>query len=221
MRKRIDGVTGIVALALAFGVGCGAEPWTSSGDRSFGTAAQGSEVAVSRPAVTARLAGQLARIDLGRLIRPDRNVVPPDPRPPTEPAPAQSECVEGARSAAVETTATATGTSKSVSASRYPLDQTPSLRLGARLSGLCGCHVGHFDIYAPDGSFYTRLSAPFVVGSSASGVRWELNAPVLEMTLPIAGSEIASSAMLGTWSVNFLVDGEGLALGIGLFELYR
>jgi hypothetical protein len=41
------------------------------------------------------------------------------------------------------------------------------------------------------------------------------------MTLPIAGSEIASSAMLGTWSVNFLVDGEGLALGIGLFELYR
>ena len=129
--------------------------------------------------------------------------------------------MEGVRSAAIETTATATETSKAVSATRYPVDQTPGLRLAAKLSGLCGSHVGHFDLYAPDGSFYNRLSGPFAVGVSASGVRWEQNPPVLEMTLPIAGTEIASLPMLGTWSVNFLVDDEGLALAIGVFELYR
>jgi hypothetical protein len=221
MKKQLGRVVVSVALSSAFGMGCGAEPWPVTGDPTFGTAPQGLELATSRPAVTERVASQIARLDLASLLRSDRNLAPPEPRPPTEPGPAQSECVEGPRSASVETTATATDTGKAVSASRYPVDQISSLRLSAKVSGLCGAHVGHFDLYAPDGTFYTRLSGRFEIGTRVQGVRFEAGAPVLEMTLPVAGTDIASTAMLGTWSVNFLVDDEGLALGIGLFELYR
>lgn len=95
---------------------------------------------------------------------------------------------------------------------------TPRLYLTAVLRNVCGAHTGSFDLYTPQGEFYTRLSTPFST-SAGAGVRLEGQAYVVELELPIAGTEIESRGLYGTWSINYLQDQGSLALGLGEFVL--
>ena len=87
------------------------------------------------------------------------------------------------------------------------------------MRNVCGKHQASFDVYAPDGAFYTRLAAPFVAGGDGS--RQLDDGYAIELALPVAGTDIAKGSLVGTWSVNFMIDNDPLALGVGLFELYR
>src|SRR5205823_8509667 len=51
---------------------------------------------------------------------------------------------------------------------RFRLDQTNTVYVAALVRNVCGKHQASFDVYAPDGTFYTRLAAPSVAGGDAS-----------------------------------------------------
>lgn len=95
--------------------------------------------------------------------------------------------------------------------------KTPAVYMNALLVNVCGAHVATFDVYAPNGEFYARLSRPF--NTSGEGVRASTSGHVVEMELPIAGTAIEANGMYGTYSVNFTLDGSGLAVGLGVFEI--
>ena len=104
---------------------------------------------------------------------------------------------------------------------RYRLDGTPSIYVAVYVRNLCGGHIGRFDFYAPDGQLYTRRPAIFVADGEGTGARRVGDGYVIEAELPVAGTDIAGLPMIGAWSVNFSVDGQEQALGLGLFELYQ
>ena len=68
--------------------------------------------------------------------------------------------------------------------------------------------MAHFDVYGPGGAFMCRISKAFSFEDSATGV------VEAEMSLD-------PSYPVGTWSVNLILYGDGLAVGFGLFDLRR
>ena len=92
-----------------------------------------------------------------------------------------------------------------------------SVYLNALLVNVCGAHVATFDLYAPSGEFYARLSRPF--DTAGAGVRSGSEGHIIEMELPVAGSAIESLQLYGAFSINFTLDGSGLAVGLGEFEI--
>lgn len=64
-----------------------------------------------------------------------------------------------------------------------------------------GAHRIWADFHAPDGTSYQR---------SVNGVQEVWTDTPLRFTLPVSGTVIDSSALVGTWSVQVLVDGVAL-----------
>jgi hypothetical protein len=128
---------------------------------------------------------------------------------------------EASPSALVQTSATPGVDVPRAVGFRYRLDHTPSIHVAVYVRNLCGGHLGRLDFYAPDGRLYTRRPALFVADGEGTGARRVGDGYVIEVELPIAGTDIAGLPMVGAWSVNFTVDGQEQALGLGLFELYR
>jgi len=168
--------------------------------------------AVSRPAANGKGSG----------IRRDVTTrIPAGAQLPLKPEAAGSQCGDQAASALVQTAVGAMVQVPTAIGWRYYLDQTPVLRIAAFVKNLCGGHMGRFDIYSPDGRLFKRQLKTFVAEPNGQNVRKEGDGYVIETELTIAGTEIAGLPMTGVWSVNFAVDGQDRALGLGLFELYR
>ena len=142
-------------------------------------------------------------------------------RLPTIPAAGSAACGAASPSALVQTSAQANVTVPTALGWRYYLNETPVLHVAAYVKNLCGGHLGRFDFYSPDGRLFRRQLHLFVADANGQNVRKEGSGYVIETELRIEGTEIAGQEMTGVWSVNFAVDNQDRALGLGLFELYR
>jgi hypothetical protein len=139
---------------------------------------------------------------------------------PSEPAPARSEeCVAtGQPSASVFTSTKPGGEETSSGRPGYSIYSTPGVFVGAVVHDLCGAHQGTFEFFAPDGSLFKRFEISFNAQGEGEGARRVAGGYLVGVGFPIAGTEVALRPILGTWSVNFIVDNEDHALGIGLFD---
>jgi hypothetical protein len=203
MARGIAAVVGMAVALLGAGPGCApsAEPTT---------AAQGLDKA--RPKSLVNNLGETRLIQPLVRLADLRSPVPRTPPGPPDP----EECVVSGIPSAMVRSGSAPGVAFPGSAApRYLIDETAEIYLAALLRNLCGTHVAIFDLYAPDGSFYTRLTAAFDAARAPAvdGGR------IVEVRIPVADTEM--SLLPGTWSVNFLLDDQSLALGLGLFELYE
>ena len=203
MARGIAAVVGMAVALLGAGPGCApsAEPMT---------AAQGLDKARAKSLANALGATRLFQ-PLVRLAD-QRSPVPRTPPGPPDPV----ECVvSGAPSATVRSGSASGVEFPGSAAPRYLIDETAEIFLGALLRNVCGTHVAIFDFYAPDGAFHTRLTVAF---DSTRAPAFD-GGRIVEVRIPLADTEI--SLIPGTWSVNFLLDDQSLALGLGLFELYE
>ena len=101
----------------------------------------------------------------------------------------------------------------------YSIYSTPGVFVGAVVRNLCGRHRGVFELITPDGALFKRFEISFDAEGEGEGARRVTGGYVVGVGFPIAGTEVAQRPILGTWSVNFLVDDDDHALGIGLFDI--
>jgi len=198
----------VTALMATMGVACG--PMDQSG------ATVETETTGASALVFSRAGNTKSTLRLAPNVRmlPNVNVTPTTVKPP--PATPNQCAAAGEPGALVQVSAAPTEGLATRTAPRHVISETPRLFLTAVLRNVCGAHVGSFDLYTPSGAFYTRLSTPF---STSGGVATNPTGQIVELELPVAGTEIEARGLVGTWSINYVQDGSDLALGLGEFEL--
>src|SRR5437773_7877020 len=160
-------------LALAGVVGCGQGPALGTAD----SAQRENAGAMVAPTATLR----------GRLVRPDGIVNHLSARVHvTEPAaPADEPCtVTGTPSAQVGISTKPQAELAVGGEPRYDIYNTSSLIMSALLRNVCGTQTGAFDLYAPDGSFYKRISLRFTADGPGEGARKSGDGYLVETALP-------------------------------------
>jgi hypothetical protein len=196
-----------VAVLLA---GCGAEPLAGAADQGIDLA----RLPQVAPAVAlVRAPSQVSMPSLRDL--PPRSLVQPSSFAQAIPSKTPPCLVAGEPSALVQSASAQPVALPTASDWRYRLGEVQTLYLAALVRNVCGTHAAFFDLFAPDGSFHTRIAGTFTTGSEARRVD---GGTVVEVALPL---EDAGVTLPGTWSVNFSLGEDALALGMGIFELYE
>jgi hypothetical protein len=209
----------LLASMVGMLVGCGVQEYVAGG-QDVAIPGEGPEVTLPGLPLetpTARLARLRGAPHTPPIVARPLTPSVPQLAPPVVDAPlAQAPgCVaSGEPSALVQTAPFAGVPMPAATTYRYRLGETGTLYLGALVRNVCGRQIAAFDLFAPDGSFYDRLPAVFTVGGE--GARPVGDGWVVEVALPLSEASLA-----GVWSVNFRLGENDLALGFGLFELYR
>ena len=199
----------VVGMMVAAGVACG--PMDHETAVTAGSA-EALTVALRRPS-SGKMANPRLPSAAGRRL-PEVAVTPTVKPPPATP----NQCATaGEPGALVQVSSVPSVGLPTRTEVRHIIADTPRLYLAATLRNVCGAHVGAFDVYTPTGAFYTRLSMPF--STSGQNLAVTLSGYVVQLEMPVAGTEIEAHAMAGTWSINYVQDGNDLALGLGEFEL--
>jgi hypothetical protein len=105
--------------------------------------------------------------------------------------------------------------------SRFDTAKTGTLYLAAFTCGVYGAHSGHFSLTDPAGKSYARLGIQFKNEGEGTNARRYGGGYIIEVALPIAGTDIRAKGIVGWWTAGFFLDGGDTALGTGVFELYK
>lgn len=206
MNKSIFGTLALAALLA----GCGSEETMSLGGGGHAAELPRLEPAAPAPGLLARRASTSGFVMRSLRDLPARSLI--QPASFAEAIPAKTPCMlTGEPSALLQTASSQPVAVPMATGWRYRLGEVSAVYLAALVRNVCGTRIASFDVYAPDGSLFTRLAAPYAAGAELRQVD---GGYVVEVVLPLDG------ASAGIWSVNFSLDGDAQAIGVGLFELY-
>jgi hypothetical protein len=203
-------ITGSLAVAVLL-AGCGAEPLAGVADQGIDLA----RLPQVAPAVALVRATSSEVLMQSLRDLPPRSLIQPASFAQAIPSKTPPCLVAGEPSAHVQSASAQPVALPTSSDWRYRLGEVPTLYLAALVRNVCGTHAAYFDLFAPDGSFHARIAGTFATGSEARRVD---GGTVVEVALPL---EDAGATLPGTWSVNFSLGEDVLALGMGIFELYE